>query len=192
MDFQKTTHLDELKKKLRSRIRSIERLTDQLVDQQLLGSGVEGKEKAVYISRILQKLREEVDLLDRPELIDGRHARAIKQLRRLGYTDAVTFLERSRSVIAQHSGITKTAQTAPSRGLDTAIRAIRQEINDLSYTKHLHTLYEVLTFLDERGRGSEVDIVAKVIRDELPGLENITKKLTDVFTALGRLPLEKT
>jgi len=192
LQFEQSTQLDDLKKKLRSRVRSIERLTDQLIDQQLLGPGEEGKQKGVYISRILQKLKEEIDLLRRPDLIDARHARTIALLQRCGYADIAARLQGSRRIIAQHSGLVKTAQAGETRhnNVDQAIQAVRAEINTLSYTRHLHNLYEILTFLDQQGRGSEVDAIAKVIRDDLPSLEGITKKLTDVFTALGRLPLE--
>lgn len=179
----KEEQLKDLKKKLRSRVNSAEKLLNKISDEGLLAGN---EEKALYIGRILQKLKEEINLLSRPALIQGR----LKRARRIA---AESRLEEIADVIA--TGIVLVSEhcrgafikTAQEGNLNGVLDAIKQELDMVDYGYHLNKLMEIRGQLERAGRHSEAGMVVDVIKKELSELDGIHKKLLDVYTSIGRV-----
>lgn len=181
---QKDEQLKELKKKLRSRINSAERLLTNIMDEDLL----EDPSKGVYMGRILQKLKEEVSVMRRPQLMTARHNRAKKILTKAGFSEGVELLDQNIELIeaSQIPCMIKIADTDVS----AIMTALKGEIDAFNYGKHLSSLYEIAQSLKNAGRHSEADQVITVIKKDLADIDSIHKKLVEVYTALGSIPSE--
>jgi len=178
--------LSTLKKKLRSRVNSAERLLNQIMDEGLLGDD----NKGLYIGRILQKLKEEISTLRRPELINARHNWAGKMLRKAGFIEGAEIVENSTKIVAEMQEkesihfVVKTAQADVSN----VMGLLKAEIDAFNYGKHLEALYQIATALREMGRHSEADDVIVIIKKDLANVDGVHKKLVDVFTRMGQIP----
>ena len=192
----KVEALEQLKGKLRSRVRSVEALINQLLDRNLLGNGAEAQQKVTYLSRILQKLREEINVLNSPLLLEARQRLALRIFQQADVDEGMSILEDAiRMTMAyQKPSLVKVAQQARQdtkhTRLQDALDLVGTEISRLNYKSHLARLYKALQILDDLGRSADVDLVARVIRDDLPDLEKLNKRLTDVFVNLSRAKAE--
>lgn len=184
---QKDEKLQELKKKLRSRVSSAERLLNKMMDEGLLGSNTE---KALYISRILQKLKEEINLLQRPEMIQARNQRASKIIRKAGLIEIAEHLDENVILVANFDKIPliKTAQ----QDVGSVLEAIKEELDLFNYGIHLRKMMAISSQLEDMGYHSESEMVVEIIKKELDGLDSIHKKLVDVYTAIGQIPRQRT
>lgn len=182
-DFQsanKEEQLKELKKKLRGRVNSAEKLLNKILDEGLLAGG---EEKALYISRILQKLKEEITMLRRPELIEARSNRAIRIIKNAGLDEVANRLQTNFDQL----GMVRVAE------LDIASvqSEIKSELDIFNYGIHLSRLMGIKNQLEQLGRHSEAGTILEIIKKELSSLDGIHKKLVDVYTTLGQIPLER-
>lgn len=186
----------ELKNKLRSRIRSIEQLLNELADQGLLESDSTSQSKFTFLSRILQRLREEVNTLSSPLMLEARHQRMLKLLKQANIVEGVNILEDSIQLAnscVDRSLVKYAQQTSVSserEQLQKVIDIVGLEIKELSYKIHLKRMYQALQILDNLGRSSDVDTVARVIKDDLPELDKTNKRLMEVFTHLSQIKAE--
>jgi len=179
--------LNELKKKLRSRINSAERLLNKMIDEGLLAGNTE---KALYISRILQKLKEEVNLLNRPQLIEARHNRASGIFRKAGLVEIADIMAGSSSIVSSFgkTPLTKTAAEETSGDISSVMEMIKDELDAFNYGVHLDKMMKIRGHLLALGRNSEADIVLDIIKKELDDIDGIHKKLVEVYTSLGQVP----
>ncbi len=182
---RKDDDLKELKKKLRSRVQSAERLLNQMVDEGLLAGA---EDKALYIGRILQKLKEEVTLLQKPALIASRHRRWIRKIHSTGLTEVTRPLEQNIDTVASwgKSSLVKTAAE-----LGGVLSAIKEEMDALNYGVHLSTLMGIKSQLEEVGRHSEAGTILDIIKKDLSGLDAVHKKLVEVYSVLAKAPTER-
>lgn len=181
-DFQssrKEEDLRELKKKLRSRITSAEKLLTKMLDEGLL---VGSEEKAIYISRILQKLKEEINLLRQPQLIQGRCTRVIRIARKAGLDEVANTLYITADTLD------KTIIRVGEAGLSQVLEAIKTELDAFNYGLHLNRLMDIKKQLESLGRHSEAGSILEIIKKELNGIDGIHKKLVDVYTSLSQIP----
>lgn len=183
---QKEERLLELKKKLRSRINSAEKLLTKIMDEDLL----EDPQKGIYISRILQKLKEEVSVLRQPQLITARHNRVRKILAKSGFSEGADILEESVQLI-RASAEQPLIKVAQDGGISAIMGSLKGEIDTFNYGRHLSTLYQVAESLKQAGRHSEADKIVEVIKKDLSDLDKIHKKLVEVYTSLGSIPTEQ-
>jgi len=186
---QKEERLNELKKKLRSRVSSAERLLNKMMDEGLLGANTE---KAIYIGRILQKLKEEINLLQRPQLMEARHKRTTTIIRKAGFTEIAELLDENIQLITGFNGAPLIRKAQFKEGITPVLEAIKEELDIFNYGTHLRKLMSIASQLDEMGQHSESGMVIDIIKKELDGLDAIHKKLVDVYTAIGQIPRQRT
>lgn len=177
---QKEEQLSQLKKKLRGRINSAEKLLNKMLDEGLL-AGTE--EKAIYIGRILQKLKEEIGLLRRPELMQARSERAMRLIRKAGLDEVAYQL---------------TADITPDKlikvaedDLSSVLSNIKVEIDAFNYGVHLNRLMEIKAQLEKMGRHSEAGDILDIIKKDLNDIDGIHKSLVEVYTSLGQIPRQE-
>jgi len=182
--------LNELKKKLRSRVSSAERLLNKMIDEGLLAGS---NDKALYIGRILQKLKEEVNLLSRPQLMEARHNRASGIFRKAGLVEIADIMVGSVSIIASFgkTPITKVASEEPKGDIASIMEMIKEELDAFNYGVHLDNMMKIRSHLTALGRNSEADIVLDIIKKELDDIDGIHKKLVEVYTSLGQVPRKR-
>jgi hypothetical protein len=185
---QKEERLGDLKKKLRSRVSSAERLLNKMMDEGLLGGNTE---KAIYIGRILQKLKEEINLLQRPQLIEARHKRATRTIRKAGLIEIAALLDENIQLIAGFDKVPFIKKAQFKEGIVPVLEAIKEELDIFNYGTHLRKLMSIASQLDEMGQHSESGMVIDIIKKELDGLDSIHKKLVDVYTAIGQIPRQR-
>ena len=175
--------LVDMKSKMRSRITSIERLFTTLLDEALIE-----KEKALYIGRILQKLKEEINVLESPKLVAACQEKARTLLNKVGFVEASSLL----SVQYESRQLVRTAQTAVEAStIQPIITKIKEEIDQFNYAEHLRKLMAVALELDKIGRHSEANDVIEVIKKDLDSVDAVHKKLSEVYLTLGQIPLQK-
>jgi hypothetical protein len=184
--------LNELKKKLRSRINSAERLLNKMIDEGLLAGS---NDKALYIGRILQKLKEEVNLLNRPQLMEARHNRANGIFRKAGLVEIADIMAGSVSIIASFgkTPLTKKAaeEEVASGNLGSIMEMIKEELDAFNYGVHLDNMMKIRGHLIALGRNSEADTILDIIKKELDDIDGIHKKLVEVYTSLGQVPRQR-
>jgi len=183
----KERQLDDLKKKLRSRINSAERILNKILDEGLLSGS---DDKGLYIGRILQKLKEEVNMLKRPQLMEARHQRAGEIFRKAGLVELSSIMLGSVSVIRSFSDkkIIKTAQEGPS--LNQALVLIKEEIDLFNYGIHLDKMMQIRNTLIGLNHNSEASMVVDIIKKDLDDLDGIHKKLVELYTTLSQIPMK--
>lgn len=183
----KEQKLNELRKKLRSRVNSAERLLNKMIDEGLLGGN---EDKALYIGRILQKLKEEINLLKRPQLMEARHNRARRICRSAGLTELSDILRGSVDIIASF-GQEKMVKMAAEGDVGRALQLIKSELDTFNYGEHLETFMQIRSELLAAGRHSEASMVVDIIKKELSNIDGIHKKLVELYTNLSQIPRER-
>ena len=180
----KDDRLTDLKKKLRSRVHSAEKLLNTMTDEGLLGENVE---KAVYIGRILQKLKEEVSLLKRPELLEARHKRVRTILAKAGLDEVANIIGGNIQLVAEfkQQPLIKTAQDFDLKGV---LEDIRSELDAFNYGTHLDKFMQIKRRLEGAGYRSEANMVTEIVKKELSNLDGIHKKLVELYTSLSQIP----
>jgi len=186
----KEEQLNELKKKLRSRISSAERLLNKMLDEGLLAGN---NDKALYIGRILQKLKEEINLLHSPKLMEARHKRARGIFCKAGLVELADIMAGSASlIISGEKPLVRTAaEEVQGEDLPSVMGMIKEELDAFNYGVHLDKLIQIRGHLIALGRNSEADVVLDVIKKELDDIDGIHKKLVEVYTSLGQVPRRK-
>ena len=177
---QKDEQLSQLKKKLRSRVDSAEKLLNKMLDGGLLAGS---EEKAVYIGRILQKLKEEIGLLRRPELMQARSQRAIRLIRKAGLDEVAHQL----TADIEPKTLIKVAED----DLSSVLSDIKVEIDAFNYGVHLNRLMEIKAKLEKMGRHSEAGEILDIIKKDLNDIDGIHKGLVEVYTSLGQIPRQE-
>lgn len=182
---QKDDRLNELKKKLRSRVNSAEKLLNTMMDEGLLEGN---EEKAVYLGRILQKLKEEVNLLKRPALIEARHKRVRNILHKAGLDEVANIIAESTHLVAEFNKrpLVKTADY----DLKGILEDIRRELDAFNYGVHLDRFMKIKRQLEGAGRHSEASMIVDIIKKELTNVDGIHKKLVEVYSTLSSVPAE--
>jgi len=175
---QQEEKLREIKNKIRSRINSIERLLTNLADEGLIDN-----QKLLYIGRVLQKLKEEVNLLQHPRMLEACNKKAQHLLKKAGFMEGATMLECS---LSQY--IVKTAQDTKAQVLKLALQSIKQELDVFNYAYHLRKLMTIANQLDSIGRYAEASDVVEIIKKDLDGLDSIHKHLSEVYITLSKIP----
>lgn len=181
----KEQELNELKKKLRSRINSAEKLLNRMLDEGLLG---ENEEKALYISRIIQKLKEEINTLRRPKLMEARHNRAGRILRKAGLDELADIMAGSTKIIASFGKVPFVKTAAEGGDLEHATRLIKEELDAFNFGEHLEKFMAIRKELIAAGRHSEAGMVVAIIQKELNNVESLHKKLVELYSTLGSVP----
>lgn len=181
----KEQELNDLKKKLRSRINSAEKLLNRMLDEGLLG---ESEEKALYISRIIQKLKEEINTLRRPKLLEARHKRVSAIFRKAGIGELADIMSGSAKLAAasEQQPFVKTA--ADDGDLSVAMNLIKEELDTFNYGEHLEKFMRIRSELTTAGRHSEAQQIVDIIKKELNNIDGIHKKLIEVYSSLGSVP----
>jgi hypothetical protein len=198
MSMQKTAYdynsanqeeqLNELKKKLRSRVSSAERLLNRMLDEGLLAGN---DDKALYIGRILQKLKEEINLLKRPQIMQARHQRAGNIFRKAGLVELADIMVGSISVIGSFGKKEMVKTAAEGADLSGAMEMIKDELDIFNYGVHLDKMMKIRGELLADGRNSEADTILEIIKKELDDIDGIHKKLVEIYTSLGQVPRQR-
>lgn len=184
----KERQLDQLKKKLRGRINAAERILNKMLDEGLLGGS---DDKALYISRILQKLKEEINMLKRPQLMQARHHRAGEIFRKAGLIELSDIMLGSVAIInaLNSKRLVKTAQES-SNNLNQVLSIIKEELDIFNYGVHLDKMIQIRNMLIGLNYHSEADMVVDIIKKDLDDLDGIHKKLVELYTALSQIPMK--
>jgi hypothetical protein len=185
----KEQELNEIKKKLRSRVNSAEKLLNKMLDEGLLG---ENEEKALYISRIIQKLKEEINTLRRPRLMEARHKRVSTIFRKAGLDEIAGIMSGSAQIVAavfKEQPLVKVAQENGGHGdLRKVMDLIKEELDTFNYGEHLEMFMRIKGELTAAGRHSEASMVVDIIKKELGNVDGIHKKLVEIYSSLGQVP----
>lgn len=181
----KDERLNDLKKKLRSRCTSAEKLLNTMMDEGLLGNN---EEKAVYIGRILQKLKEEVNMLKRPALIEARHKRVKTILRKAGFDELANIVADSVNIVSEFRKRPFVKIARSDFDLKGVLEDIRTELDAVNYGTHLERMMSIKAKLEGAGRHSEAGMVVDIIKKELSNLDGIHKKLVELYSSLSAVP----
>lgn len=180
----KEQELNDLKKKLRSRINSAEKLLNKMLDEGLLG---ENEEKALYIGRIIQKLKEEINTLRRPRLMEARHKRVSTIFRKAGLEELAGIMYGSAQIVADFSR-QPLVKTAAEGDIQKAMGLIKEELDVFNYGEHLEKFMRIRGELLAAGRHSEAGMLVDIIKKELSNIDGIHKKLVELYSSLGQVP----
>lgn len=181
--------LKEMKKKLRSRIDSAERILQKMHDEGILGSGAETIKKVEYLSNIMQKLKNEILALRRPELVTARCNRVITMLRTAGIEESAEILEEGKAIFAgRHQMLIKTAASDISSILPQ-LEQIRdhlvKETGVLSFDR-IKNLTKIIDFFDQHNL-TYTDPLKKAINTLLKPLESASNDLFEVISMLSKV-----
>lgn len=174
------------KKKLMNRVNLVRKVLQEMIHSHLIQ-----QQDADKIYRIISMLELESMRLQTPKIASARIRRASKQMEKLGFVEGASLLEKAAKEILEEK-IVKIATGVDSKKAINVLRRIKQEMDILTYGKHLDTLYQIMKDLQEMGRQNDVEAIEKIIRDELGSLEKLNKKLVEVYTSLSKVPLELT
>lgn len=172
------------KKKLMNRVNLVRKVLQEMIHNHLIQ-----QQDADKIYKIISMLELESMRLQTPKIASARVRRASKQLEKIGFVEGASILSTAAQEILE-SHLVKTAAGADPKKAIEVLRKIKQEMDSLTYGKHLDLLYQVMKDLQEMGRQNDVEAVEKIIRDELGSLEKLNKKLLEVYTSLSKVPLE--
>lgn len=182
----KDDQLIELKRKLRSRVNSIEKLFNQVVDNQLIGTGAESDKKVTYLSRILHKLKEEINTLHSPNLLEAVQTKAAKVFSDNGMVQIANMLDEGIRTV-QGYGFPRTTKQGQQRDeSNRVLDMLKTALQQTNYRTHLKRMYDIMVVLEKLGRTSDADLAARVIREDLDSLEKMNKRLTEIYTALSK------
>lgn len=182
--------LKEMKKKLRSRIDSAEKILQKMHDEGILGFGTETVKKVEYLSNIMQKLKNEILTLRRPELVTARCNRAIAILRTGGVDESAEILEEAKIVFANHhyQGLVKVAASDIGPILPQ-LEQIRdhlvKETGVLSFDR-VKNLTKIIDFFDQHNL-TYTDPLKKAINTLLKPLESASNDLFEVISMLSKV-----
>ena len=173
------------RKKLMSRINLIRKALHDLINAGLIDPASSGK-----LYKIISMLEYESMGLQAPKLAAARLRRAAKQFSKLGFTEGEKVLKTAATELLNTSNpIIRTAEINQQEAVGL-LRKIKNEMDNLSYSRHLDTLFNIKKDLEKMGRTGDAEAIEKVIRDDLSTLEKLNKKLTEVYTNLSKVPLE--
>lgn len=180
--------LKEMKRKLRSRIDSAEKILQKMHDEGILGSGAESIKKVEYLSNIMQKLKNEILTLRRTELVTARCDRVITMLRTAGIEESAEILEDAKVVFASRQMLIKTAASDISAILPQ-LEQIRdhlvKETGVLSFDR-IKNLTKIIDFFDQHNL-TYTDPLKKAINTLLKPLESASNDLFEVISMLSKV-----
>ena len=180
--------LKEMKRKLRSRIDSAEKILQKMHDEGILGSGAETIKKVEFLSNIMQKLKNEILTLRRPELVTARCDRVITMLRTAGIDESAEILEEAKTVFASRQMFVKTAASdiAPILPQLEQIRDhLVKETGVLSFDR-VKNLTKIIDFFDQHDL-TYTDPLKKAINTLLKPLESASNDLFEVISMLSKV-----
>lgn len=180
--------LKEMKRKLRSRIDSAEKILQKMHDEGILGSGAETIKKVEFLSNIMQKLKNEILTLRRPELVTARCDRVITMLRTAGIDESAEILEEAKTVFANRQMFIKTAASDVASILPQ-LEQIRdhlvKETGVLSFDR-VKNLTKIIDFFDQHNL-TYTDPLKKAINTLLKPLESASNDLFEVISMLSKV-----
>ena len=185
-DFVSNDRLQQFtnkRKKLMNRINLVRKALHELINSGLI---IEDSSNKLY--KIISMLEFEAMRIKSPTVAASRIRRASTQLGKLGFTEGESLLKEAATEYLS-TAVVKTAAADPKEAV-IVLREIKKEMDMLNYGRHLDILYNVRKKLEEMGRSTDVEAIEKIIRDDLGLLEKLSKKLTEVYTSLSKVPLE--
>ena len=182
INLSQDDQLKQLRKKLRSRVESADKILQKIFEEGLLGVGKENTEKVEYLSNILQKLKNEILTLKRPALVVARCNRAAKIFRKAGIEEGASFLEEAMPTIT----ITRTAVlTDIVPQLELIRDHLVKETKILSFDR-VKNLTKIIDFFDNHEL-SYSEPLKKAINTLLKPLESASNDILEVISELNKL-----
>lgn len=143
-----------------------------------------GEEKLEYI---LSKINEICTLLS---TLRTKEVTAAVLCRTAAHFDSLSpeVGKRFDNAVGGYSGIIRTAKTLETK--DVA-RILRQELEAFHYGTHLRRLFQAYDTLSQLGLTNIAESIEEIIQKELGSLTGISKKLTEVYGDLLKIPLDQ-
>lgn len=189
IDVTSDEKLKDLRQKLRNRVNSADKILQKIFDMGLLGGDEKATQKVEYLSNILQKLKNEILTLKRPELVVARHNRVTKLFRKAGEFEAADILQGSNRVIAEFQNRRRIEAQALSPELiaqvEKAKNVLIKESAILSFDR-IKNLIKVIDFLDKHNL-SYTDPLKKAINTLLKPLDSSSNDIYEVISSLNKL-----
>jgi len=192
IDVTSDEKLKELRQKLRNRINSADKILQRIYDLGLLGTDDKATQKVEYLSNILQKLKNEILTLKRPELIVARHNRVTKLFKKAEFFEVADFLQGSKEIVAEFRGKREIKAQAISPEVIMQIEKVKEilikEAAILSFDR-IKNLIKVIDFLDKHNL-SYTDPLKKAINTLLKPLDSSSNDIYEVISNLNKLTVK--
>jgi len=191
-DYVQQDRLQKFEKKKRVLLNRINLVRKALMD--LANSNLISKDASNKIYKVLSMLEFEAMGIQSTSITAARIRRSAKQLKKLGFIEGFHILKSaSEDLLNKNDFIVKKADSnVDIKRISALLRTIKDEMDKLSYAKHLESLFNLKKELEDMGRTADAEAVLKIIRDDLDVLDKLNKKLTDVYVNLSRIPIQLT
>lgn len=186
-DFVAQDRVQQFQKKRQRLMNRINLVRKALHD--FINSGLIAQKDSSQLYKIISMLEFEAMKIETPKIAAARVRRAGSKLEKLGFTEGKQMLVYAADELL-NKPIVKVAAGADSKDAVEILQKIKQEMDLLSYSKHLDKLYNIKKRLEEIGRSTDSEAIEKIIRDDLSSLEKLNKKLVEVYTSLSKVPIE--
>lgn len=181
IDLGSEERLKQLRRKLRSRIDSADKVLQRIYEEGLLGEDPKSAQKVEYLSNILQKLKNEILTLRRPELVVARFKRASILFKKAG-------IDESASILGNIE-VKRVLKTAVFTELVPQLEKVRdilvKETNILSFDR-IKTLTKIIDFFDNNSLNYS-DPLKKAINTLLKPLESASNDIYEVISSVNKL-----